>query len=153
VEKKLEAYRSQFKEYKMTPQRRMILETMLENSQQHLSAEELYALVHEKDKDVGLATVYRTLELLEDLNLVQKLNFGDGRSRFELTQLQKKHHHHHLVCLRCNQIFEVKEDLLQQLETLIEQEHGFQIQDHRVSFYGYCKNCMQAMSEGKGEKK
>lgn len=153
MENKLEAYRRQFKDYKMTPQRRLILETLLENQDHHLSAEELYKLVHEKDKDVGLATIYRTLELLDELQIVQKLNFGDGRSRYELTQPHSdQHHHHHLVCLRCQQIYEVKEDLLHQLETLIEREHGFQIQDHRVSFFGYCRDCVQAQKkEGAAE--
>lgn len=152
MEKKLEAYRDRFKEYKMTPQRRLILETLLENQDHHLSAEELYKLVHQKDEEVGLATIYRTLELLDELQIVHKLNFGDGRSRYELTQPHTdQHHHHHLVCLRCQEIYEVKEDLLHQLEALIEREHGFQIQDHRVSFFGYCRDCVQARTEKEGE--
>ena len=152
MENKLEAYRDRFKEYKMTPQRRLILETLLENQDHHLSAEELYKLVHQKDEEVGLATIYRTLELLDELQIVHKLNFGDGRSRYELTQPHTdQHHHHHLVCLRCQEIYEVKEDLLHQLEALIEREHGFQIQDHRVSFFGYCRDCVQARTEKEGE--
>ena len=71
------------------------------------------------------------------------MHFGDGRSRYELCNLpfEHHHHHHHLVCLNCNQILEVKEDLLQQLESLIEREHNFQIVDHRVQVYGYCSDC------------
>ena len=127
----------------MTPQRRVILQTLLENPNLHLSAEELYALVKEQDSEIGLATVYRTLELLEELNILHKLYFGDGRSRYELCHLQSEHHHHHLICHTCNQILEVKEDLLNQLESLIEREHGFRIVDHRVQFYGYCTECDQ----------
>ncbi len=150
VKKQLESYREQFREreYKMTPQRRLILQTLLENKEQHLSAEELHALLKEKDSEIGLATVYRTLELMEDLSIVHKLNFGEGRSRYELCQPHAEHQHHHLVCLRCNRILEVKEDLLQQLETLIEREHGFQILDHRVSFYGYCSDCQKGGTTG-----
>ncbi|MDW7651929.1 MAG: Fur family transcriptional regulator [Bacillota bacterium] len=141
MKKKLETFREQFKEHKMTPQRRTILETLLENPEEHLSAEELYALVKEKDPEIGFATVYRTLDLLDELNILHKLNFGDGRSRYELSHLQSEHHHHHLVCLECNQILEVKEDLLNQLESLIERENNFRIVDHRVQFYGYCDRC------------
>lgn len=143
MKKKLETFREQFKEHKMTPQRRVILQTLLENPNLHLSAEELYALVKEQDSEIGLATVYRTLELLEELNILHKLYFGDGRSRYELCHLQSEHHHHHLICHTCNQILEVKEDLLNQLESLIEREHGFRIVDHRVQFYGYCTECDQ----------
>jgi Fur family transcriptional regulator, ferric uptake regulator len=141
VKKKLEAFREQFGEYKMTPQRRLILEILLENQELHMSTEEVYALAKEKDSEIGLATVYRTLDLLEELNILHRLNFGDGRSRYELCPKHSEHHHHHLVCLHCNQILEVKEDLLHQLEALIEREHGFQIVDHRVQFYGYCSPC------------
>lgn len=141
MEKKLESYRDRFREYKITPQRRVILQTLLSHPDSHLSAEELYALVKEHDSEIGLATIYRTLDLLEELNILHKLHFGDGRSRYELSHLQTEHHHHHLVCLGCNQILEVKEDLLQQLETLIEREHAFRIVDHRVQVYGYCSEC------------
>jgi Fur family ferric uptake transcriptional regulator len=79
--------------------------------------------------------------LLEELKILHRNNFGDGRSRYELSHLQSEHHHHHLVCLSCNQILEVEEDLLQQLESLIERENGFRIVDHRVQFYGYCNLC------------
>lgn len=144
VKRKLERYRDQFKEHKMTPQRRVVLEALLENSERHLSAEELFLLAKGKDPEIGLATIYRTLDLLEELNIVHKLNFGDGRSRYELCQLQTQHHHHHhLVCLKCNQILEVKEDLLHQLEDVVEKEHAFLIVDHRVQFYGYCLSCRQ----------
>lgn len=139
--KKLEAFREQFKDHKLTPQRRVVLQTLLDNQELHMSAEEVYALAKELDSEIGLATIYRTLDLLAELNIVHKLNFGDGRSRYELCHVQSEHHHHHLVCLNCNQILEVKEDLLHQLESLIEGEHGFHIVDHRVQFYGYCAEC------------
>jgi Fur family ferric uptake transcriptional regulator len=147
MKKKLETFREQFKDYKMTPQRRLILQILLENQQLHMSAEEVYALAKENDSEIGLATVYRTLDLLEELKIIHKLNFGDGRSRYELYHVQSEHHHHHLVCLKCNQILEVKEDLLQQLESLIEREHGFHIMDHRVQFYGYCSTCSRERND------
>lgn len=142
MKKKMERFSEQFKEHKLTPQRRIVLETLLENPEQHLSAEEVYAYAREKDPEIGLATIYRSLDLLDELNIVHKMNFGDGRSRYELTHLHS-HHHHHLVCLDCNQIFEVKEDLLTELEDKIEKDLEFTIVDHRVQFYGYCKDCRE----------
>jgi Fur family transcriptional regulator, ferric uptake regulator len=147
VKKRLETFREQFKDYKMTPQRRLILQILLENQELHMSAEEVHALAKDQDSEIGLATVYRTLDLLEELNILHRLNFGDGRSRYELCPVQSEHHHHHLVCLQCNQILEVKEDLLHQLESLIEDEHGFQIMDHRVQFYGYCAACIKERND------
>lgn len=148
---KMEKLSERFQDRKLTPQRRVVLATLLENNESHLSAEELFALAKDKDPEIGLATIYRTLDLLEDLHILHKLNFGDGRSRYELCHLQTDHQHHHLVCLRCNQILEVKEDLLHQLEQLIDDEHGFRIVDHRVQFYGYCASC--DITKKRGEEK
>ncbi len=141
--RQLDDYKDKFKEHKLTPQRKLILEVLLENQDSHLSAEEVFKLVQEKNDDIGLATIYRTLDLLDELEVVHKLNFGDGRSRYELNKSDKKHHHHHLICMGCNEIIEVKDDLLQKLEKTIETEHKFEILDHRVKFYGYCPSCKQ----------
>ena len=130
------------KEYKFTPQRRMVLQVLAEHPDQHLSADEIYSLVKERYPDIGMATVYRTLDLLASLNIVQKINFGDGKSRFEMSQ-QERHQHHHLICLSCNDIVEVTDDLLAQLEELISKEYGFLIQDHMVQFFGLCKKCQE----------
>ncbi|ACB84721.1 Fur family transcriptional regulator [Natranaerobius thermophilus] len=129
-----------FYNYKFTPQRKTILKVLFENKGHHLSAEEILQLSKEKNSDIGFATVYRTLDLFEELEIVHKLHFGDGCSRYELTRTGSSHHHH-LICLNCNQIFEVKDDLLKKLENNIETQHNFKISDHRLHFYGYCKNC------------
>jgi len=135
----------QFKEYRLTPQRRLVLQIFLENKERHLSAEEVYQFSRDKNEEIGIATVYRTLELLEGLGLLRKMNFGDGRSRYELIQpdVTEHHHHHHLLCLSCNRIFEVEEDLLHNLEEIIEEKHHFSIVNHNVQFFGYCKYCRQ----------
>ncbi|UMZ75122.1 Fur family transcriptional regulator [Natranaerofaba carboxydovora] len=138
---KINAYKDKFKDYKLTPQRKRILGIFLENEDAHLSAEEVFKLIQDKKEDIGLATVYRTLDLLDELGVLHKLNFGDGRSRFELNKSEKSHHHHHLICVKCHKIIEVKDDLLQKLEATIEDEHSFEILDHRVKFYGYCPEC------------
>jgi Fur family ferric uptake transcriptional regulator len=126
--------------YKLTPQRQSILQVLEDQGDRHLSAEEIYEILREKPEDIGLATVYRTLDLFLELNIVHKVDFDDGRSRYELAPNQR-HRHHHLVCLTCGQVIEVKEDLLNQLEETIEQENGFLVLDHAVKFYGYCREC------------
>lgn len=128
------------KSFKLTPQREATLQVLLENEEAHLSAEEIFMLVKQKNPDIGLATVYRTLDLLSELRIIEKLNFGDGVARYEFRSEGHPHHHHHLICLKCNQFFEI-EDLLDSLEERVEKEHKFKIVDHRVSFLGYCENC------------
>lgn len=127
--------------YKLTSQRKAILEVIIENQDEHLSCDEIYGIVREKHPDLGIATVYRTLQLFEKLEIVYRLNFDDGCSRYELTSDSKEHHHHHLICLDCGKVIEVKLDLLDTLEEEIEKEEHFTIVDHNVKFYGYCDDC------------
>lgn len=129
------------KDYRLTPQRQVILKIFLDNMDRHLSAEEVYQLVKKEHPEIGLATVYRTLELLAELDVLQKMNFGDGRSRYELSSDEDTHHHHHLICLRCQRVLEFEDDLLEELENRIEARSGFKIVNHQVKFYGYCRDC------------
>lgn len=85
--------------YKLTPQREATVTVLLENEADHLSAEDVFLKVKEKSPEIGLATVYRTLELLAELKVVDKINFGDGVARFDLRKEGAKHFHHHLVCM------------------------------------------------------
>ncbi|HHV26090.1 MAG TPA: transcriptional repressor [Tissierellia bacterium] len=127
--------------YKLTTQRRAILDAIIENSGSHLSPEEIYEVVKLKYPEIGLATVYRTLQLFEQLDIVCKLNFDDGCNRYELNSDSNDHHHHHLICLNCGKVIEVKLDLLENLEYEIEREGKFKIVDHNVKFFGYCIEC------------
>jgi len=126
-------------EYKVTPQRQIILKAFLNNSERHLSAEDIYNIIRAEHPEIGLATVYRTLELFAELDILRKLNFGDGRSRFEF--LDSSNHHHHLVCLKCGYVIEFEEDIMGEVEKTVADQSGFKITDHRVKFYGLCKKC------------
>ena len=97
-----------------------------------------------KDKapEIGLATVYRTLELLSELRVVDKINFGDGVSRYDLRKEGAKHFHHHLVCMECGKVEEIEEDLLPQVEEKVENDFNFRISDHRLTFHGVCSECI-----------
>lgn len=129
------------KGYKFTPQRRSILNAILQTEGEHLSVEEIYEIVKDKCPDIGLATVYRTMQIFDEVGLVYKLNFDDGRSRYELNHHNEDHHHHHLICVSCNKLIEVEEDLLELLEASIEKKYNFKINNHNVKFFGYCEKC------------
>jgi len=128
------------KDYKVTPQRQVILRAFLEHSEKHLSAEDLYHLVKEKHPEIGLATVYRTLDLLAELGILQKMNFDDGKSRYEFND-SEEHHHHHLICITCGSVTEFEDDLLESLEAMIAKKNNFKVVDHQLMFYGYCAKC------------
>lgn len=132
------------KSYKLTPQREATLRVLLEREEDHLSAEEVFLLVKEKAPEIGLATVYRTLELLSELKVVDKINFGDGVSRYDLRKEGVEHFHHHLVCIECRSVEEIIEDLLGDVEKLVEKNWGFEVKDHRLTFHGICRQCQQA---------
>lgn len=128
------------KDYKLTPQRRVVLEIFASNPEKHLSAEEIYALVKKTHPEIGLATVYRTLDLFAELDILQKMDFGDGRGRYEFYE-SEVHNHHHLICLKCGSVSEFEDDLLESLESTIEKVNHFKVVDHQLKFYGYCQNC------------
>ncbi len=152
MENKLIEIRKMLQEYgyKLTSQREATVQILLE-SKEHLSADDIYMLVKEKAPDIGLATVYRTLELLSELRIIHKLNFGDGLARYEITDSQEEHHHHHLVCLECGKLEEFEDDLLGDIERKIEENKNFQIVDHRLSFFGYCHNCKDKPRTNRGK--
>ncbi|MBD3918845.1 transcriptional repressor [Paenibacillus sp. PR3] len=131
------------KGYKLTVQREITLRILLENEQDHLSAEEVFMLVKARYPEIGLATVYRTLELLTELHIVEKMNFGDGSARFDLRSEDHEHMHHHLICHTCGALKEIKDDWLLELEERLEREYGFHVTDHRLDFighFGHCRN-------------
>ena len=129
--------------YKMTPQRKEILKIFVDHSDyHHMSAEDVYGILRKNKSEIGLATVYRALDLLSELGILVQIDFGDGCARYELNTTDPKiHHHHHLICLKCKKVIEFEEDLLDELETDIANKSGFQILNHEVKFFGYCKDC------------
>ena len=135
---------------KITTQRIAILDVLRNHPDQHLTAEEIYENVKEQYPEIGLATVYRTIQLLSDLHLIDKLNLDDGYARYEIGNGDgklKNHHHHHLICLRCHDVISFQDDLLEELETSIKRQMEFEVVDHEVKLYGYCKKCREEMKE------
>ena len=138
-----EAYKLKLKEsgYKLTPQRLAIINAIEENKGKHLNTEEIYDIVKQRNPEMGLATVYRTLQMLDELEVVSSLNLEDGCVRYELYCDDGSDHHHHLICSNCGSVIEVEGDLLDQLEAKIEKEYDFKIVDHKLKFYGLCSKC------------
>lgn len=128
---------------KLTPQRRATLNIIMENKGEHLNTEEIYELVRKDCPEIGLATVYRTLQLLEEMDIISRINLDDGCSRYEIKTGDEDHQHHHLICQECSKIIEVKIDLLDHLEKEIEKEYNFDIKDHKLKFFGLCSDCKQ----------
>lgn len=132
------------KDLRLTPQREAILRVLVKHADLHLSADEIYRRTKEECPDIGLATVYRALEIFENLGIIHKLQFGEEGSRYEFNPEFQKHYHHHLICLSCGGIFEFNEDLLDDIEEAISERTGFDIVDHSLRVYGYCRQCQAA---------
>ncbi len=128
--------------YKLTPQRKAVIDTILNNDHKHLNTEEIYDALKEQYPKMGLATVYRTLIVLDELSVISKINFDDGYIRYEIITDSSHHRHHHLICNRCGKVIEVMEDLLDDLEKIVEQKYEFKIIDHNLKIYGLCKECL-----------
>ena len=130
------------KGYKFTNQRQVVYDVVIENEGKHLNSQEIYELVREKYPEIGVATVYRTLALLEEVGMIYGVDFEDGYRRYEISKEDEEHRHHHLICLGCGTIREVEEDLLGSIEEIIFKNHNFKVKNHRVKFYGYCDKCL-----------
>ena len=133
--------------YRLTAGREAILD-ILSTSEGHLSAEDIYMKVHQKYPNVGLTTIYRTLDVLSHLGMIYKLDFGDGRARYELAEgPEGMHHHHHLVCTVCNKVVDYTDFIDDEVELLRKTEKGlglkynFKITNHVIQFYGLCDTC------------
>lgn len=142
--KQIERLKEQLKlkGYKLTPQRRAVVNMVIENKGSHLTAEELYDLVKKDCPEIGLATVYRTIQLLEEIGLLSKLNLDDGCNRYELIDEDEIHQHHHLICRKCGKVIEVEEDLLEVIEKTVESKYNFMIENHSLKFIGICEDCI-----------
>jgi Fur family ferric uptake transcriptional regulator len=133
--------------YRLTASREAIL-NVLSKTSEHLSAEDIYMKVYKVHSNIGLATVYRTLELLVQMELVSRFDFGDGRARYELSEKsQDKHHHHHLVCTNCGRVIDYTDfineevELLTRTENILSEKFNFKIENHLIQFYGLCDKC------------
>lgn len=125
--------------YRLTSQREAILKVFAANQRKHFSAEELLAEVKKINPDLGLATIYRNLELFCSLGMTHQLDFNNSYKYYELNV--QNQHHHHFICQKCGKIIEFNDRVLEEFEKRLEAEHNFQIFDHRIKFFGLCQDC------------
>lgn len=116
---------------KMTEQRRLVLRVLSE-SDDHPSVETVFQRAREADSSISIATVYRTLHLLSEMELVQRHDFNDSFARFELNL----EHHHHMIDLDTGKVVEFQDEELELLKLKIADELGFDLVDHRLELYG-----------------
>ena len=124
---------------KFTSQREAILKTLYENPD-HFTPENLYLLIKEKypESNIGVTTVYRTLNLLEENNIATSISFGSAGKKFELGN---KPHHDHLICEKCGKIVEFEDEAIEQLQEKIATLYHFKLTNHLMQLYGICQAC------------
>jgi len=104
----------------------------------HISAEELYAEVKKVNPHVGYATIYRTLKLLKECELVYERHFDDLQARYEIVT---KRHHDHFICERCGKIIEFENPRIERLQQLVARDLGAELTRHKMELYGLCADC------------
>jgi Fur family ferric uptake transcriptional regulator len=119
----------------------------MSRTSKHLSAKDIYAALYRMYPGIGLTTVYRTLDLLVRMGLINKFTFGDGPSRYEYMSEDKKGHHHHVVCSKCGKIIDYSDFLDDELELVnktekhLSEKYNFKVFGHSIEFYGLCEKC------------
>ena len=133
---------SNAKSFLLTKKRELILNVLKENCCSHMTADEIHELVCTENKDIGIATVYRNLKILEDHGYIKRAYISENLSVcYELQAQNDKHSHHHLLCKSCGGTDDFADDLLDAIEKIIDVTTGFEIHDHNLVFYGKCKKC------------
>lgn len=123
---------------KITGPRAAILE-ILRKHPHPLTNKQILAALPESGCD--LATIYRSMHLLEKMGMVQRFDFGDGAARFELIGAGNDGHHHHLVCTKCSEVVEIQECFPREIEKRIAAANGFKAVTHKLEFFGICPDC------------
>lgn len=124
---------------KYTKQREILLKTLY-NSSYHFTPESLNMHIKEKypDLNIGIATIYRTLNLLENARMVTSISFGSQGKKFELAN---KPHHDHIICKSCGKIVEFADQEIENKQLEIAQKNGFTLTSHLMQLYGICEKC------------
>jgi Fur family ferric uptake transcriptional regulator len=138
--------------FRLTPQREAVLQVLFREKDRHLTSYDLFNKAKKICPELGLATVYRTLELLLKLDLISEVKFDKGLTQYELRE-EKDSKHHHLICKRCGRPQEFDGIIPKKLLDMISEETGFQILDYSCLFYGFCEQCRENMNISEKAKK
>jgi Fur family transcriptional regulator, ferric uptake regulator len=121
---------------KLTRQREEILGLFLKN--EHITAEQMYRQLAKRDPHIGLATIYRTLNLFCEAGLAQARHFG---TQTQYDNVSHKGHHDHIICTGCGKIVEFENSEIERLQDEVARKNGFTIQTHKLELYGLCSSC------------
>ncbi|MFZ5961473.1 Fur family transcriptional regulator [Thalassococcus sp. BH17M4-6] len=124
--------RCEAKGLRMTDQRRTIAQ-VLEDSTDHPDVEELYGRAADRDPRISIATVYRTVKLFEEAGILERLEFGDGRARYEDAE---RDHHDHLIDMNSGEVIEFVDPEIEALQEKIAEKLGYRLKGHRLELYG-----------------
>ncbi|MBQ9766364.1 MAG: transcriptional repressor [Lachnospiraceae bacterium] len=126
-----------------TKQREMILELLKNNSDKHLTAEDVIGYLKEQETPVGKATVYRYLERLEEQGIIRKYLMPEGKGAcYQYSgDTRECHRHYHFKCEKCGKLFHVQCEYLDGISKHVYGEHGFTIDSSKTVYYGICRNC------------
>ncbi len=124
--------RCEAKGLRMTGQRRVIAET-LESSKDHPDVEELFARASARDPNISIATVYRTVKLFDEAGILERVEFGDGRARYEDAE---REHHDHLIDMNTGQVIEFVDPEIEALQEKIAKKLGYKLKGHKLELYG-----------------
>jgi len=125
-------------------QREQILDIFLK-TEHHPTINDLYYLVRKKEPKIGLATVYRTMEVICDAGLARKVYFGDNTKHYE--HKYKHQHHHHLVCLKCGKVIEITSGKLEKIQKELAKKHNFTIAKDTMKIFGTCRTCKRKKTQ------
>lgn len=134
--------------YRVTPQREAILEVMEENEGRPLDPERVHELAREKLPGLGLATVYRTLDLYSDLGIVFPVHLHEDSQHYEINA---GGHHHHMVCLSCGTVRILEACMIDELMEAVRDDSDFLVTSHCMSLFGYCPECLRSGRYRRGE--
>ena len=127
---------------KYTEKREIVLSILL-HAKEHLTAEEVYNEIKKehKESNIGIATVYRALSFLEEVDLITSITFGTDGKKYESNS---KSHHDHLICTECGKIIEFIDDEIEKRQDKIAKKNKFKITSHSMQLYGTCEVCQEA---------
>lgn len=129
------------KGYKLTEQRQVIWNVMIDNLGEHLSSKEIWEIARQKDDTIGIATVYRTLQIMDEIGVISSFDKKD-ENKYELLNEDEAHVHPHLICMHCGKIIGIADNLfIGDPAAKIYNEYKFEIEDIHIKCYGVCNEC------------
>ena len=131
------------KGYKLTKHRRIILELFLESNSAWLTAQEVFQIISDKNHKINFTTVYRNLDTLNKIDILCKVDKGQGIFYYALNN--QNHHHHHLICMSCGKTCQIGFCPLKEMS--VEHFQDFTVVDHNFAIYGYCKDCIRLVNK------